>query len=136
MYFQDLSKYRYRSNEPSTGVLNIGWLSREHSFPTGEASKAFIECLRQLAASPIELTRGAHICEFFPEPPVFLSRGGLPMRNPPPGTFGNGEIRVVGSNGLTYIAPVLVLHYVEAHNYLPPQEFIAAVLAAQGRAGA
>jgi hypothetical protein len=49
------------------------------------------------------------------------------MIEPVPGTTGNGEIRVAAANGITYVAPVLVLHYVVAHKYLPPQEFIDAV---------
>jgi hypothetical protein len=38
------------------------------------------------------------------------------------------EIRVVSTSGVTYAAPVLILHSVEAHKYLPPAEFIAAVV--------
>jgi hypothetical protein len=53
------------------------------------------------------------------------------MLVPLPGTTGNGEIRVIATAGATtYVAPVLVLHYVVAHGYLPPQEFIDAVLVA------
>jgi hypothetical protein len=60
-----------------------------------------------------------------------MSPGGLPMLVPLPGTTGNGEIRVIATAGATtYVAPVLVLHYVVAHGYLPPQEFIDAVLVA------
>jgi hypothetical protein len=50
------------------------------------------------------------------------------MGYPLPGTTGNGEIRVRAANGITYVAPVLVLHYVVEHGYLPPQEFIEAVI--------
>ena len=41
---------------------------------------------------------------------------------------GNGEIRVPALQGdIVYVAPQLVAHYVEAHNYLPPPEFIESV---------
>ncbi len=46
------------------------------------------------------------------------------MLDPLPGTTGNGEIRITAASGTTYVAPVLILHYVVAHGYLPPQEFI------------
>ena len=49
------------------------------------------------------------------------------MLDPPPGTTGNGEIRVVDVMGTTYVAPVLILHYVAEHGYLPPKEFVDAV---------
>jgi hypothetical protein len=52
------------------------------------------------------------------------------MLDPLPGTTGNGEIRVTATNGINYVAPVLILHYVGAHEYLPPKEFIDAVMRA------
>jgi hypothetical protein len=54
--------------------------------------------------------------------------GGIPMLDPPPETRGNGEIRIAATNGMIYVAPVLILHYVVAHRYLPPQEFVAAAI--------
>jgi hypothetical protein len=40
---------------------------------------------------------------------------------------GNGEIRVSGKDGIVYAAPTLVCHYIQAHGYFPPEEFIEAV---------
>ena len=40
---------------------------------------------------------------------------------------GSAEIRVRGANRV-YAAPELVYHYVVAHQYKPPREFIEAVL--------
>jgi hypothetical protein len=57
-----------------------------------------------------------------------MSPGGIPMLDPLPGTTGNGEIRITASNGITYVAPILILHYVVAHGYLPPQEFVDAAI--------
>jgi hypothetical protein len=57
-----------------------------------------------------------------------MSLGGIPMLDPLPGTTGNGEIRVTAMNGITYVAPVLILHYVVAHGYLPPREFVHAAI--------
>lgn len=45
--------------------------------------------------------------------------------------LGQAEIRVAGGD-LIYAAPTLIYHYVEAHDYRPPVEFIERVLA--GRA--
>jgi hypothetical protein len=41
--------------------------------------------------------------------------------------MGNGEIWVVKGETL-YIAPYLIIHYIEEHNYQPPEEFIDAVI--------
>ena len=42
--------------------------------------------------------------------------------------LGNGEIRVTGEDGTVYAAPTMIAHYVAEHHYLPPQEFVDAVL--------
>lgn len=42
--------------------------------------------------------------------------------------LGNGEVEVKGAAGSGYRAPTLLYHYVTEHGYLPPQEFIDAVL--------
>ncbi|WP_456057523.1 DUF7919 family protein [Aliidongia dinghuensis] len=39
-----------------------------------------------------------------------------------------GEIRIKAKSGITYVAPVLIFHYVTIHGYLPPQEFVDAVI--------
>jgi len=127
MYFRDLTPYEYGREDPRPDVLNIGWLSREHAFEWGEAESEFVLALRRLVASPVNLYRGMHLCEFCPEPPVVLSARGHRTIDPPPDITGNGEVRVPG-RGVTYVAPVLIAHYVEVHSYVPPREFVDAVL--------
>jgi len=41
---------------------------------------------------------------------------------------GDAELRVVAEDGSWPVAPTLVLHYVTAHGYRAPPEFIDAVL--------
>jgi hypothetical protein len=38
----------------------------------------------------------------------------------------NGEIRVA-YGGVTFAAPLLVVHYIEEHCYLPPDPFLKAI---------
>jgi hypothetical protein len=125
VYFEDLTPYSY-SQAPRQDVLNVGWLSCDHPFATGEVSEHFVAALAELVKNPVNLFRGIHLCEFCPPPPKKLSPMGLPLLDPGPGTIGNGEVRVKG-DGITFVAPTLVLHYVEAHGYLPPKGFIEAV---------
>lgn len=126
MYFADLTPYEYGRENAKPDVLNIGWLSAGHQFPVGPTSEGFRADLRRLVQAPVNLYRGIHLCEFCPPPPEKLTPSGLRTIDPVPGTFGNGEIRV-RAHDITYVAPVLVLHYVEAHSYAPPAEFVRAV---------
>jgi hypothetical protein len=136
MFFPDLTPYEYGYEMRRTNVLNVGWLGRGHEFAVGAVPKAFARALRRLIKRPENLYRGYHRCEFCPEPPLVVSPNGLRMRAPPGESEGNGEIRVAGPNGIVYVAPVLVAHYVEVHKYRPPEEFIKAVMSADGLARA
>ncbi|WP_375431714.1 hypothetical protein [uncultured Friedmanniella sp.] len=37
------------------------------------------------------------------------------------------EIHLQGLDGRLYSAPTLVVHYIQAHQYLPPDEFLEAL---------
>jgi hypothetical protein len=113
-YFEDLTPYTYlHPEEEQPGTVNIGWLDPGHTFPTGETGEAFRAKLRGICQHRVKRTRGFLSCYF--------CKG----RNRP---HSSAEIRVVGVNRV-YAAPEMVGHYVEAHGYRPPDEFIAAVLA-------
>ena len=90
MFFADLTPYEYDRAEPRSNVLNVGWLAKGQPFSSGKVPGGFVEILRGLAASPVNLYRGRHLCEFCPYPPVGLTRpGGMRTIFPPPDTDGN-----------------------------------------------
>jgi hypothetical protein len=116
-FFPDLAPYEYgRRFHP--GVFHVGWLDNQHPFPRGSVDPRLIARLRALAANPVELYRGFHVCGLCAEPS--LSKGALTANR------GNGEIRV-SRGGITFAAPVLIVHYIEQHSYLPPAQFLSAV---------
>lgn len=126
-YFPELSPYVYDGRDPAPNMLNVGWLSNGHDFRSEPVAPRFVATLAEMAKSPTNLYRGSHLCEFCPAPPVFV-RHGREFIDPPSGTAGNGEIRVQDPDGIIYVAPVLIVHYVTEHQYSPPQAFIEAVL--------
>jgi hypothetical protein len=128
-YFSDRYPYAYgRSCHP--GVVHVGWLDNVHPYPKGTVDAKLIERMKLLAFNPVELYRGKHICELCVEP-ADLVKTKLPNRVglDPSCSWaqwvnqrsGNGEIRVSGER-IVFAAPVLIVHYIEAHNYLPPSE--------------
>ena len=130
MHFKDLTPYTYGGSEPSASVLNVGWLGRRHSFPVARPASELVSALNKLVASPVNLYRGKHQCEFCPAPAPD-NRNGPSWTTLSREILGNGEIRVVGVDGVTYVAPVLIRHYVEVHHYAPPRAFVQACLAAE-----
>jgi hypothetical protein len=129
MYFPDLSHYVYGRTFPEAHILNVAWLSKEHPYQQGPSPEWLVGHLRDRIAQPVNLYRGSHACEFCPEPPTKELAGGIEIRDYPKETLGNGEIRVRALDGKIYVAPVLILHYIECHGYLPPRVFIEAVAA-------
>jgi hypothetical protein len=110
---KDLAPYSYLPSE-CPALLAIGWLERESEFTRGNVPYEFFQKLSELCINPWQpiVSVGLHhcsLCQF--EPPAFENNVFVPY------------------HGRIYVAPVGVVHYIAAHWYLPPQEFIQAVLA-------
>ena len=98
-------------------VRAIGWLSSNQPYTTGDVSADFIRRLKEFAARSAESAEelyfgafgGFHTCEF-----CRRVRG--------IGNFG------VPRDSLLFIAPEMIVHYIEHHGYAPPHEFVEAVL--------
>ena len=135
-YFPDLAPYAYgRGVHP--GVVHVGWLDGVHPFPKGAVDRHLIEKMKLLAAKPVELYRGRHVCEVCTVP-ADVVKAFVPDRGKlvdpkcswmhwAEQRWSNGEIRVTDEGGVTFAAPVLIVHYIEEHGYLPPAQFLKAV---------
>jgi hypothetical protein len=124
MYYKDLSQYDHWGKYDVPTTKNVGWLDNEHPFETGITSQSFVEKLWIFCCFSTDHTLGYHECDFCQKPPFGLQV----ERNGEVLTLGSAEIRVLGQNDTIYAAPNLIYHYVVDHHYLPPAEFIAAVL--------
>jgi hypothetical protein len=134
-YFPDLSPYAY-GHHSYPGVVHVGWLDAVHPFPKGIVAPALVDKMRLLATKPVELYRGRHLCELCPKNPGLhkqvLAHNPLVLDPDSPyakwwaARSSNGEIRV-SHGGITFAAPVLIVHNIEEHRYLPPAEFLKAV---------
>jgi hypothetical protein len=136
-YFPDLSPYSYGGCRHED-VLHVGWLDNTHPFPQGALPHHLIAKIKALAANPVELYRGVHLCELCAEPPNLkrvvgpnrVTESSCEWAEWAKARWGNGEIRVRALD-TTFAAPVLIVHYIEAHAYLPPEKFLQAVEAAK-----
>jgi hypothetical protein len=133
-YFPDLSPYAY-GHHAHPGVVHVGWLDNVHPFPLGTVETSLMERMRRIATKPVELYRGRHCCELCMEPPDLVKTNLANRVVIDPNCSwalwvgqrsGNGEIRV-SRGGVTFAAPVLIVHYIEEHGYLPPPDFLKAV---------
>jgi hypothetical protein len=115
-YFADLTSYATQLESPKR--LLVGWIDRDHPFERGDSPAQVIEKIEQMCRTPLRRTRGWHSCPFCREYPITyrLNGGGLL-------TLGDAEVEVHGSD-VVYACPTLILHYMTAHRYKPPVEFL------------
>lgn len=108
--YPDLSPYEYlRSPLPMSCV---GWLGPERGVPgynEPALASTDLERLRAVSLRVTSRTLGYHWCVFCPEGSEFK---------------GNGEYHYYIPTGETYSAPIMILHYIEAHGYRPPDVFL------------
>ena len=124
MHTPDISFYTYLHNADDPPQLNIGWLDGKHPYSQGTPTDGLLDRLWIFCRESVHVMRGCHECELCETPSygVRMQRDGEEL------WFGSAEIRVFGPDGTTYAAPNLLFHYIVDHGYLPPAEFVAAVM--------
>jgi hypothetical protein len=114
VFVEDLNTHAYFAR--GDNVRAVGWLEAGHRFARGPVPAEFLAALKVHVAKAFQpvIFMGSHRCSLCAE-------GGRNRR-------GHHNL-LVPTAGLLYVAPELVVHYIEDHGYQPPVEFIAAVLA-------
>jgi hypothetical protein len=109
MWIEDLSPLG-----DSPRLFAVGWLARGHEYPIGEIPMATYKKLAALLAKPWQAAASGVIqpCSLC----LYEADRAGTMN-----LFVPGEQRV-------YVAPELILHYLNAHHYRPPEEFCTAVV--------
>ena len=84
-----------------------------------------MELLWSFCKVAVVQTRGFHTCDLCQSveagiPTIALGEERMKV--------GSAEIRFFGDDNRIYAAPNLIYHYVDAHAYLPPPEFVSAVV--------
>ena len=123
-YYADLSPCDYFGRWQEV-LIAVGWLEPGHSFATGKVSKEFFAQLIGLLRNPWQpvVTAGYHRCPFcrFTGGPLKIDFEGNSI------VVGTANL-FIPATACVYVAPSLVAHYVDAHEYCPPAEFQEAVL--------
>jgi hypothetical protein len=112
--YADLTPCDYFGSEAANALFFVGWLSRDAEFNRGQTPAGVYERLKEFALDPWQpiAAGGSHGCELCQHSPE--ARGSANLFIP------SGE--------KIYVTPELIVHYINAHQYLPPDEFCAAVL--------
>jgi hypothetical protein len=111
VFIEDLSTNGYFVH--GANVRAIGWLEVGHPFTRGPMPGDVLAVLKNhvVKAHQVVCFMGFHECSLCPEG---RQRTGL-------------DNLVVPTRERLYVAPGLVVHYIEDHGYRPPYEFLVAV---------
>ena len=127
MHFDDLTCCHYHNgpydaNNWRVPLLAVGWLEHPHDYVRGETPPGLVDKLDELVAAAHESQssynfRGLHRCSHCEAANV----GGESLERSHVNLFVPGQ-------GVVYIAPSGIRHYIEVHSYLPPSTFVDAVM--------
>ncbi len=125
-YYPDLEPCGYFGGDYGRRLLCVGWLERGETVPSGDAPPEFTSALKCLLVNPWQpfVFMGAHSCSFCKlsgGPSTFTGIGGDQI------VLGQNNLFIPG-DGLLYVAPSTIIHYIDSHDYCPPNEFVDAVL--------
>lgn len=128
MYLPDLSFYPSINHKENLLFKAVGWLDDQHDFPRGNVSDEFMARLWEFCREPIMCYMGFHNCDFCTDSKdgfgVLAERNGKKFRL--------GSTTMIVLDGFTaniaYVSPDMIYHYIIVHRYLPPEQFIRAVL--------
>jgi len=128
MIYEDLTRYSKGVNSPIPAIRNIGWLDFDDLQETVDRPYDDVtNKLRNLiiGAEGLNLhvmrTRGqSEICCACKKKILLISERGKVVDE-----LGVGQILIPSEQANNYYAsPSLVLHYIAAHGYQPPEEFV------------
>jgi hypothetical protein len=107
-------------------LIAIGWLAAEHAdYARGPVSSAFFESLIHLLVDPWQPVALAGMQDCFAcrftGGPAELRYAGAAARIGAANLF-------VPADDCVFVAPSLIAHYIDAHDYAPPAEFQQAVM--------
>ena len=120
----------YLADLTGTGRLKrVGYLSRGHSFISGTTSEEFFDRLVGLEEHPFLFSCGYHNCDIGGCRRILRSEEAQPTLHYKDRILFLGDTDIyVPDEEVVYVAPSLVLHYIQHHQYQPPACFVEAVL--------
>jgi hypothetical protein len=130
MHFSDLTPLLIPPLEASSQLIAVGWLEPGHDYQRGEVLPEFVRKLVDLLVDPWQpaVALGRHSCGFcrFTGGPTSICFGSVAV---------NTVVKIGVSNlwlpadGFLFVAPSLILHYMDSHGYSPPVAFQEAAIA-------
>ena len=129
-WYEDLSPCDYFGKRYADRLPAVGWLTAGRPYAQGEVSCEVFGKLCELLQDPWEPTHflGFHTCELcrftYGGAAIFVTEDERQLRVPASCACN----LFVPGDGFLYVSPTAIAHYISAHGYRPPDEYMDAVL--------
>ena len=120
-WFEDGAPCNYFGRELTPCLRAVGWLAKPKPFTTGPLDQRVYDKLQELREGR-QHARWIWLLQF-----MFIGRHECDFCSGPDAAWCSMNLLIPG-RGFLFVAPDLILHYMEAHDYRPPPEFCQAVL--------
>jgi len=125
MWIDDLQPFDFLVPGSQKYFRAVGWLSKGKAYPRGEVDAVWYAKLCELIQNPWTpiASAGVHHCEL-----CRFTGGADSMFNKTLRVRAVSGLQVyVPGDGILFLAPVSIAHYIDSHEYLPPAEFQKAI---------
>lgn len=114
-WFNDLSPCDYFGAQYASSLTAVGWLENGKPYPVGPVDRQVYDRLVELRKELWQpmVAGGHHACNLCQFESEAKSVNNL----------------FIPANGFILVCPELIVHYINAHRYVPPDLFCSAVLA-------
>ena len=122
--YEDMAEYSYLIHPfKFANVKTVGWLNAKSNFKTGDLQEAVLKKLKNIARRDgvfqplVDPSRHSPYCEIC----------GLVKLDHAHGEWIPSAELWIPHGDIIFSSPTTILHYIEKHHYLPPDDFIEAV---------
>jgi hypothetical protein len=124
-YYEDLSPCLYFGEKFADKLVAVGWLDLGKNYRKGDIDKEVTNKLVELLVNPWQpfVAGGWHECPF-----CRISTGPRRLEHKGSTIEMGANNLFIPSNGFLYVAPSLIVHYIDAHEYSPPKAFCEVML--------
>lgn len=123
MYYKDLTPYQHYKPLTISNVLHVGWLDKAHEFEKSSPAPGLVEKIHRILLHKgnlncrVNAKRGIHPCHL------------CGTREFERSSIGFCELWIPSSIiGQYFATPSTIIHYIQGHQYRPPQVFVDSVM--------
>lgn len=123
MNYPDLKSYTVGEPPQQNLIKIVGWLTKDQLFAKGKVDTQVLDRLWEFCKQPLGQGIRKNACQLCPPgTPILVEYNGEQQ------DLSRWRLLLLCNDQAAYLAPHVIFHYITAHQYLPPQEFLDVIM--------